>query len=70
MGLDDSGETSHMHMNILRYLNAGLNIKNERGAALVEYALLLALLALVCIVALTTLGDKANSRYESINQRL
>jgi Flp pilus assembly pilin Flp len=59
-----------MHLDIVRYLNAGLNIKNERGAALVEYALLLALLALVCIVALTTLGEKTNSRYESITQRL
>jgi pilus assembly protein Flp/PilA len=59
-----------MHLDIVRYVNAGLNIKNERGAALVEYALLLALIALVCIVALTTLGDKTNSRYESITQRL
>ena len=59
-----------MHLDILRYLNAGLNIRNERGAALVEYALLLALIALVCIVALTTLGEKTNSRYDSITQRL
>jgi len=59
-----------MHLDILRYLNACLNIRNERGAALVEYALLLALIALVCIVALTTLGEKTNSRYDSITQRL
>ena len=31
--------------------------RSERGAALVEYALLLALIAVVCIVALTTLGE-------------
>lgn len=29
---------------------------DERGASLVEYALLLALIALVCIVALESLG--------------
>ena len=32
--------------------------RRERGAALVEYALLLALVAIFCIVALTFLGDK------------
>ena len=57
-------------MDIFRYINARLNIKNERGAALVEYALLLALIAVVCIVALTTLGDKASSKFDSIGQKL
>ena len=46
-----------MHMDLIRYISARLNIKSERGAALVEYALLLALIAVVCIVALTTLGN-------------
>ena len=59
-----------MHVETFRYLSARLNIKNERGAALVEYALLLALIAVVCIVALTTLGGKANSKFESIGQQL
>ncbi len=59
-----------MHVEIFRYINARLNIKNERGAALVEYALLLALIAVVCIIALTTLGDKANDKFESIGQQL
>jgi pilus assembly protein Flp/PilA len=57
-------------MEIFRYINARLNIKNERGAALVEYALLLALIAVVCILALTTLGDKANSKFTSIGEKL
>ena len=59
-----------MHMDTFRYLTARLNIKNERGAALVEYALLLALIAVVCIVALTTLGGKANSKFDSIGSQL
>ena len=39
---------------------------NERGAALVEYALLLALIAVVCIVALTTLGDQAADKFSTV----
>ena len=39
---------------------------NERSAALVEYALLLALIAVVCIVALTTLGDQAADKFSTV----
>ncbi len=59
-----------MHLDIVRYLTARLNIQNERGAALVEYALLLALIAVVCIVALTTLGGKASSKFTDIGNSL
>lgn len=40
--------------------------QSERGAALVEYALLLALIAVVCIGALTLLGDSADSKFSDI----
>jgi len=40
--------------------------RSERGAALVEYALLLALIAVVCIVALSTLGRQARSKFSSV----
>jgi pilus assembly protein Flp/PilA len=59
-----------MHVDLIRYLSARLNIKSEHGAALVEYALLLALIAVVCIVALTTLGGKASSKFETIGSSL
>ncbi len=39
---------------------------SERGAALVEYALLLALIAVVCIVALTALGDQAADKFSRV----
>ena len=42
----------------------------ERGASLVEYALLVALIAVVCIVAVTTLGKKASSKFDSVSQSL
>jgi pilus assembly protein Flp/PilA len=36
---------------------------NERGASVVEYALLLALIAVVCVVAVTSLGTGLNDSY-------
>jgi pilus assembly protein Flp/PilA len=38
----------------------------ERGASLVEYALHVALIALVCIAAVTFLGQTVSSQYSSI----
>ena len=38
----------------------------ERGASLVEYALLLALIAVVCIVAITALGKKASGNFSRV----
>lgn len=38
-------------------------IKSDRGASLVEYALLVALIAVVCIIAVTILGDNASSSF-------
>jgi len=39
---------------------------SERGAAMVEYALLLALIAVVCIVAVGLIGTKANTKFSTI----
>jgi pilus assembly protein Flp/PilA len=39
--------------------------EDDRGASLVEYALLVALIAVVCIVAVTTLGTEAKKGFES-----
>jgi pilus assembly protein Flp/PilA len=38
---------------------------DERGASLVEYALLVALIAVVCIAAITLLGNNASSKFNS-----
>jgi pilus assembly protein Flp/PilA len=38
--------------------------KRDRGASLVEYALLLALLVVVCIGAVTFFGSATNGSYE------
>jgi pilus assembly protein Flp/PilA len=39
--------------------------ETERGASLVEYALLLALIAVVCIVAIQFIGSEANDSFSS-----
>lgn len=40
-------------------------IKSDRGASLVEYALLVALIAVVCIIAVTILGQEASDSFAS-----
>jgi pilus assembly protein Flp/PilA len=55
------------------YLAGWLRAKfgdTERGASLVEYALLLALIAVVCILAITALGEKASDNFDSIESQL
>jgi pilus assembly protein Flp/PilA len=43
---------------------------SERGAALVEYALLLTLIAVVCIVALQFLGSSAADKFSRVGNSL
>jgi Flp pilus assembly pilin Flp len=38
---------------------------DERGASLVEYALLVALIAIVCVVAVGVLGDATSTSFSS-----
>ena len=40
--------------------------QDEKGASLVEYALLVALIAVVCIIAITFLGNQANSKFSTV----
>jgi pilus assembly protein Flp/PilA len=40
--------------------------ETDRGASLVEYALLVALIAVVCIAAVSLLGRNASSKFNSI----
>ena len=41
-------------------------VKSERGASLVEYALLVALIAVVCIAAVTILGENASDKFDKV----
>ncbi|MEY2451220.1 MAG: pilus assembly protein Flp/PilA [Acidimicrobiaceae bacterium] len=39
--------------------------KDDRAASLVEYALLVALIAIVCIAAITLLGNNASEKFDA-----
>lgn len=41
-------------------------VSDERGASLVEYALLVALIAVICIIAITFLGESASSKFSTV----
>jgi len=41
-------------------------INDEAGATLVEYGLIVGLIAVVCFVAIGTLGKKVNTEYTNI----
>jgi pilus assembly protein Flp/PilA len=41
-------------------------IRDEEGASLAEYGLLLALIAVVCIAGMTTLGGKINTMFNTL----
>ncbi|MGQ0430967.1 MAG: Flp family type IVb pilin [Microthrixaceae bacterium] len=43
---------------------------SERGASLVEYALLVALIAVVCVVAVQVLGTQASASFSSTGSGL
>jgi pilus assembly protein Flp/PilA len=45
-------------------------LKNEDGPTAVEYAVMLALIIVVCITAVTTLGSNANNTFSYIGQRV
>ncbi len=61
---------AYWQKNCAPYLRAVFGRRSERGAALVEYALLLALIAVVCIVALTTLGGQAKSKFSTVGDSI
>ena len=55
-------------MNLKKYVNAF--VRDEEGQDLIEYALLVALISLVCVVALTDAGSQVNLIFENIAAKL
>jgi pilus assembly protein Flp/PilA len=57
-------ETSTM---LSRIANSAISfLKREDGPTAVEYAVMLALIIVVCITAITTLGSNANGTFTSV----
>jgi pilus assembly protein Flp/PilA len=44
--------------------------KDESGASMVEYGLLVALIAVVCVVAITAIGTRLNTQFEAARDAL
>ena len=52
------------------WLEAKFNIGDETGASMVEYGLLLALIAVIAIVAVRALGDGVSSKFDTVKNSL
>ena len=55
-------------MRLLNHVNTF--VREEEGQDLIEYALLVALISLVCVVALTDAGKQVNIIFTSIAEKL
>lgn len=45
-------------------------IRDDEGATMVEYGIMVALIAAVCILVVTTLGTKVQSTFSTVNSSL
>ena len=45
-------------------------LKKEDGPTAVEYAVMLALIIVVCLVAITTLGQQVNNTFSNVGEKL
>jgi pilus assembly protein Flp/PilA len=45
-------------------------VRNEDGPTAVEYAVMLALIVVVCITAITTLGSNANNTFSYVGNKI
>ncbi|MEP6661866.1 MAG: Flp family type IVb pilin [Acidimicrobiales bacterium] len=46
------------------------HVRDQRGASLVEYALLVALIAVVCIAAVSLLGSSASTKFSRLGSAI
>ena len=60
---------AYWQSHVAPYLRARFG-KDEEGASLVEYALLVALIAVVCIAAITFVGKSASTKFSSVGSNL
>ena len=70
---EPKGVVEFMDMNLLRtWLQARLHFgeRDERGANLVEYILLIAFIAIIVIVAVKVLGRTVSTQFSSANSNL
>ena len=69
VGPNDTGATLMIQFDFIKaWMTA--QTRTERGASLVEYALLVALIAVVCIGAVTVRGNSASGKFSSVGSSL
>jgi pilus assembly protein Flp/PilA len=60
-----------MNLFILKtWIDAKLDRKDEAGASLVEYGLLVALIAVVAIVAIRLLGNRVSDNFSNVGNEI
>jgi len=52
------------------FQKATSTLKKNNGQGLVEYALILALIAIVVLTALSSIGTNSNEKFETINKAI
>jgi Flp pilus assembly pilin Flp len=57
-------------VNRFRAATISTNEQDERGAGLVEYAMLIGLIVIVCVAAVSLLGDATNEPYSELGSQL
>lgn len=55
---------------LLNWLKTNDGTEGDRGASLIEYALMLALIAMVCVAAVTALGGTTSGAYSEVTSML
>ncbi|HEY8165695.1 MAG TPA: Flp family type IVb pilin [Gemmatimonadaceae bacterium] len=43
-------------------------VRDQEGAALVEYGLLIALIAVICVIVVAVLGNTVSAKFSAINE--
>jgi len=64
--------TAYIKSVVIPYVRARItpSAAGERGAAMVEYALLVALIAVVCLVAIAFLGTSTSHKFSTVGSQL
>lgn len=55
---------------VMPYVRARWGNRDDAGASLVEYALLVALIAVVCILAVTFIGSSSRNKLNSVGSSI
>ena len=61
---------SYLELVVVPFVRARLGIRGDDGASLVEYALLVALIAVVCILAITFIGNNASDKLSEVGSSI